>query len=80
MEHGDHLVHFARKQFLSQDPVAHGLDSSTVLQAMPPFFGLVRMERVWDCKPPPHSAVHFDQPDQADMSQLIGQWYWPHRL
>merc|ERR1719453_1073332 len=80
MVHGVQEVHFASLQFLSQDPVAHGLDSSTVLHAIPPFFGLTRIERVWDCKPPPHSAVHFDQPDHSDMSQLMGQWYWPQRL
>jgi hypothetical protein len=73
MEHGVQDVQPESMQFLSQEPVAHGLDSSTVLQAIPPFFGFIKMDRVWDCRPPPHSAVHFDQPDQADISQLMGQ-------
>merc|ERR1719230_1459325 len=80
MEQGVHGVHLPSRQFLSQEKVAHGRDSSTVLQAIPPFFGLTRMERVWDCKPPPHSAVHFDHPDHADIAQSMGQWNCPQRL
>merc|ERR1719161_2414177 len=47
---------------------------------MPPFFGFTRMLRVCDSTPPSHSAVHFDQPDHADMTQSTGHLYCPHRL
>merc|ERR1719326_1581894 len=40
MEHGVQLVHLASQQSRSQDPVAHGRDSSTVLHERPPFLGL----------------------------------------
>jgi len=60
--------------------VLHGRDSSTVLHCSPPFSGLCWIARVFDCKPPSHSAVHLDQPDHMDMWQSTGQRYCPQRL
>jgi hypothetical protein len=39
---------------------------------MPPFFALVRIERVLNLVPPSQSFVHFDQPDHSDSTQLTG--------
>merc|ERR1719456_2190170 len=60
--------------------VLQGRDSSTVLQEVPPCIGLARMSRVRDSKPPSQSAVHFDQPDHSDISQLTGHLFWLHFL
>lgn len=79
-EQGDQSVHLERMQLRSHDPVAHASDSSTVLHDKPPFLGLTKIERVCDLNPPPHSAVHSDQPDHSDISQSMGQWNWPHRF
>jgi len=68
------------EQSRSQDIVLHGRASSTVLHICPPLDGLVKMLRVCPCTPPSQSAVHFDQPDHSDMSQLTGHFNWLHFL
>mmetsp|Transcript_123741 Transcript_123741/g.346551 ORF Transcript_123741/g.346551 Transcript_123741/m.346551 type:complete len:204 (-) Transcript_123741:1356-1967(-) len=76
--HGDHLLQRSNLQFRSQLPVLHASVSTGVSQNLPPWFGFTSTERVFCRAPPPHSFVHFDQPDHFDMTQSTEHLYWPH--
>merc|ERR1719329_573538 len=74
-EQGVQSVHRASLQSRSQDMVLQASVSSLVLQAKPPFFGLVTRLRVCERTPPSQSAVHFDQPDHSDMTQSTSHFF-----
>merc|ERR1719171_736699 len=78
IEHGSQFVHSMSVQSRSHEPVLHGCSSNVVSHSVPPFLGLVRIERVFPCVPPPHSLEQALQSDHSDCTQLTGQWNWLH--
>merc|ERR1719238_2718107 len=80
MEQGDQDVQSSRVQSRSQEPVLQGLPSLTAEHPLPPFLGLVRMDRVRSSTPPSQSFEHFDQPDHLDIKQSTGHLNWLHFL
>merc|ERR1719163_2336866 len=80
MEHGDQAVQSSRVQSRSHEPVLHGRASLTAPQPLPPFLGLVKIERVRSCTPPSQSLEHLDHPDHLDIKQSTGHLNWLHFL
>mmetsp|Transcript_65589 Transcript_65589/g.211584 ORF Transcript_65589/g.211584 Transcript_65589/m.211584 type:complete len:254 (+) Transcript_65589:1101-1862(+) len=74
----DHSDQPPSLQSWSQEPVLQSRASCTLSHSSPPLPGLVRIERVLDWRPLPHSLVHCVQPDQSDITQSAAHLTWLH--